>query len=187
LALGYEKIPATTTNCAMIRCWRGKLAARGLCVAGKSTLNRLELSPTGADRAITRSVTIRRPSRGCWSTCSWSRTSAHRRDHRSRFDRRFGAQRSGGRFFHGYYDCYCYLPLYLFCGRHLLASKLRRANINAAAGSVEWLLKIRNPNISRENSLSLTMVSTNPPVTPEAASTLSKIRVNVGLPPCFMR
>jgi Transposase DDE domain group 1 len=25
-----------------------------------------------------------------------------------------------GRFFHGYYDCYCYLPLYVFCGRHLL-------------------------------------------------------------------
>ena len=35
-----------------------------------------------------------------------------------------------GRFFHGYYDCYCYLPLYVFCGRHLLAAKLRRANID---------------------------------------------------------
>jgi hypothetical protein len=42
-----------------------------------------------------------------------------------------------GRFFHGYYDCYCYLPLYIFCGRHLLAAKLRRSNIDAAAGSVE--------------------------------------------------
>jgi hypothetical protein len=38
-----------------------------------------------------------------------------------------------GRFFHGYYGGYCYLPLYIFCGRHLLASKLRRANIDAAA------------------------------------------------------
>ena len=37
-----------------------------------------------------------------------------------------------GRFFHGYYDCYCYLPLYIFCGRHLLAAKLRRSNIDAA-------------------------------------------------------
>ena len=36
-----------------------------------------------------------------------------------------------GRFFHGYYDCYCYLPLYIFCGRHLLAAKLRRSNIDA--------------------------------------------------------
>ena len=39
-----------------------------------------------------------------------------------------------GRFFHGYYDCYCYLPLYVFCGRHLLAAKLRRANIDASGG-----------------------------------------------------
>jgi len=34
-----------------------------------------------------------------------------------------------GRFFHGYYDCYCYLPLYIFCGSHLLAAKQRPANI----------------------------------------------------------
>jgi hypothetical protein len=38
-----------------------------------------------------------------------------------------------GRFFHGYYDCYCYLPLYIFCGRHLLAAKLRRASVDATA------------------------------------------------------
>ena len=42
-----------------------------------------------------------------------------------------------GRFFHGYYDCFCYLPLYVFCGRHLLAAKLRRSNIDASAGAVE--------------------------------------------------
>ena len=47
-----------------------------------------------------------------------------------------------GRFFHGYYDCYCYLPLYIFCGRHLLAAKLRRSNIDAAAGSVEEVARI---------------------------------------------
>jgi hypothetical protein len=41
-----------------------------------------------------------------------------------------------GRFFHGYYDSYCYLPLYVFCGRHLVAAKLRQANIDASAGSV---------------------------------------------------
>ncbi len=41
-----------------------------------------------------------------------------------------------GRFFHGYYDCYCYLPLYIFCGRHLLAAKLQpTANIDASAGA----------------------------------------------------
>jgi Transposase DDE domain group 1 len=47
-----------------------------------------------------------------------------------------------GRFFHGYYDCYCYLPLYIFSGRHLLAAKLRRANIDACAGTVEETARI---------------------------------------------
>ena len=47
-----------------------------------------------------------------------------------------------GRFFHGYYRCYCYLPLYIFCGRHLLCARLRRSNIDASAGSVEELERI---------------------------------------------
>src|SRR4029079_658013 len=47
-----------------------------------------------------------------------------------------------GRFFHGYYDCSCYLPLYIFCGRHLLAAKLRRSNIDGAAGGVEEVARI---------------------------------------------
>jgi hypothetical protein len=47
-----------------------------------------------------------------------------------------------GRFFHGYYDSYCYLPLYIFCDRHLLAAKLRRANIDASAGAVAEIARI---------------------------------------------
>src|SRR5207302_4376918 len=47
-----------------------------------------------------------------------------------------------GRFFHGYYDCYCYLPLYVFCGRHLLLAKLRPSDIDAAAGSIEAIERI---------------------------------------------
>ncbi len=47
-----------------------------------------------------------------------------------------------GRFFHGYYDCYCYLPLYIFCGEHLLCARVRRSNIDAAAGSLEELQRI---------------------------------------------
>src|SRR5262249_3760379 len=47
-----------------------------------------------------------------------------------------------GRFFHGYYDCYCYLPLYIFCGPHLLAAKLRPANIDASAGAVEEVARL---------------------------------------------
>jgi len=44
-----------------------------------------------------------------------------------------------GRFFHGYYRSYCYLPLYVFCGEFLLWAELRRSNIDASAGSVEAL------------------------------------------------
>jgi Transposase DDE domain group 1 len=47
-----------------------------------------------------------------------------------------------GRFFHGYYDCYCYLPLYVFCGRHLLAAKLRQANIDSAAGAKDEVARL---------------------------------------------
>ena len=47
-----------------------------------------------------------------------------------------------GRFFHGYYDHHCYLPLYVFCGRHLLLARQRRSNIDAAAGSVEEVARM---------------------------------------------
>jgi hypothetical protein len=43
------------------------------------------------------------------------------------------------RFFHGYYNNYCYLPLYIFCGKQLLVAKLRPANIDGAAGALEEL------------------------------------------------
>jgi len=47
-----------------------------------------------------------------------------------------------GRFFHGYYGHYCYLPLYIFYGEHLLCARLRAANIDGAAGSVEELERL---------------------------------------------
>jgi len=46
------------------------------------------------------------------------------------------------RFFHGYYDSYCYLPLYVFCGSYLLTARLRPSNIDASKGTVEVLQKI---------------------------------------------
>ena len=49
-----------------------------------------------------------------------------------------------GRFFHGYYRCYCYMPLYVTCGDHLLVAKLRTANQDASAGSLgvlAWLVE----------------------------------------------
>jgi hypothetical protein len=47
-----------------------------------------------------------------------------------------------GRFFHGYYRHYCYLPLYIFCGGFVLWSELRRSDIDGSAGSVEALERI---------------------------------------------
>jgi hypothetical protein len=50
--------------------------------------------------------------------------------------------RQEGRFFHGYYDHYCYLPLYVFCGTHLLLSRMRRSNIDGSAGAREEIARI---------------------------------------------
>jgi hypothetical protein len=47
-----------------------------------------------------------------------------------------------GRFFHGHYDEYCYLPLYVFCGRHLLLARQRRANVAGSHGAVEEVTRI---------------------------------------------
>ncbi len=47
-----------------------------------------------------------------------------------------------GRYFNAFYDCYCYLPLYIFCGRHLLAAKLRGADKDAADGAKEEIARI---------------------------------------------
>jgi hypothetical protein len=47
-----------------------------------------------------------------------------------------------GRFFHGYYGHYCYLPLYIFCGEHLLCARVRRADGDGAAGCVEEVARL---------------------------------------------
>jgi len=47
-----------------------------------------------------------------------------------------------GRFFHGYYDSYCYLPLYVFCGEHVLCARLREADHDAAFGSLQEIQRI---------------------------------------------
>src|SRR3982750_4426788 len=47
-----------------------------------------------------------------------------------------------GRFFHGYYDCYCYLPLYIFCGDHVLCARLRQSHTDASAGSLTEIQRV---------------------------------------------
>lgn len=119
---------------------------RGKSLAGKSTLNRLELTPVGADEKS-----------------RYKKVVARHRDIENFFVEMFLALHPTppkeivldvdatddpihghqlGRFFHGYYDGYCYLPLYIFCGEFLLCAKLRPSDIDGAAGSAKQLAKI---------------------------------------------
>src|SRR6516162_4357259 len=148
IALGYEDLNDhdELRHDPMMAVLAGKLTAkREECtpVAGKSTLNRLELSqlqPTRYHKIAHNPEAIRNLLVDVF-------VEAHARppkqiilDLDATDDPLHGHQE--GRFFHGYYDCYCYLPLYIFCDRHLLAAKLRRSNIDASAGAVEEVARI---------------------------------------------
>src|SRR3982074_1146939 len=93
-------------------------------VAGKSTLNRLELSrlePTRYHKISHNPIAIKRLLVDLFLEAHDRAPSEVILDLDATDDPVHGNQE--GRFFHGYYDCYCYLPLYVFCGRHLLAAK----------------------------------------------------------------
>jgi Transposase DDE domain group 1 len=148
IALGYEDLidHDELRHDPVMAVLAGKLAAtRSDCapLAGKSTLNRLELSRTEP----TRYAKIAADADAIEALLVDLFLDAHAKPPRqltldldATDDPLHGHQE--GRFFHGYYDSYCYLPLYVFCGRHLLAAKLRRSNIDAAAGSVEEMTRI---------------------------------------------
>ncbi len=119
----------------------GKLSAhRRDCapLAGKSTLNRLELSrpePTKYHRVSHDPAAIEALFGQVFLEAHTKAPKQIILDLDATDDPIHGHQE--GRFFHGYYDSYCYLPLYIFCGRHLLAAKLRPSNIDGAAGARE--------------------------------------------------
>jgi hypothetical protein len=119
---------------------------RGAALAGKSTLNRLELRPAewlGRDRYKKIFADERKVERYFVQVFLDSYPRAPERivlDVDATDDPLHGKQE--GRFFHGYYDCYCYLPLYIFCADHLLCAKLRPADIDAAEGASEELRRI---------------------------------------------
>jgi len=115
-------------------------------LAGKSTLNRLELTPAGS------------PAAERYNKISYSAEAfdtllvdlfleAHPHAPREvvldldATDTPLHG-RQEARFFHGYYGHYCYLPLYVFCGDHLLCARLRPSNIDASAGSLEEVQRI---------------------------------------------
>jgi hypothetical protein len=148
IALGYEDLNDhdELRHDPLMAVLAGKLVARRpdcAPVAGKSTLNRLELSlpePTRYHKIAYEEAAIE-------ALLVTLFLEAHARppeqiilDLDATDDPLHGHQE--GRFFHGYYDCYCYLPLYVFCGRHLLAAKLRPSDIDASAGSVEQVERI---------------------------------------------
>lgn len=148
IALGYEDLNDHDhlRHDPVMAVLAGKLAAkRSDCapVAGKSTLNRLELSSA----TPTRYHRIAHDPSSIEALFVTLFLEAHRTapaqiilDPDATDDPLHGDQE--GRFFHGYYDCYCYLPLYIFCGRHLLAAQLRRSNIDAAAGAVDEVARL---------------------------------------------
>jgi hypothetical protein len=115
----------------------------GKSLAGKSTLNRLELTPTGADeRSRYKKIVARHRDMELFFVETF--LSLHSQppkeivlDLDATDDPIHGHQL--GRFFHGYYDGYCYMPLYIFCGEFLLCAKLRPSDIDGAAGSVKQL------------------------------------------------
>lgn len=119
---------------------------RGKALAGKSTLNRLELTPAGAgEESRYKKIVLHTDRADALLVDAFLQAHAAPPariviDLDSTFAPLHGHQL--GRFFHGYYDCYCYLPLYVFCGAHLLAAKLRPANIDGAAGAREVIRRI---------------------------------------------
>ena len=148
IALGYEDLidhdqlrhdPVLATLAGKLQAKRQNCAP----LAGKSTLNRLEHAPLGPSRyhkighdpAAIEDLFVE-----MFLEAYKAPPDEIILDLDATDDPLHGHQE--GRFFHGYYDCYCYLPLYVFCGRHLLAAKLRRSNIDASAGAKDEVERI---------------------------------------------
>ena len=119
---------------------------KGCAIAGKSTLNRLELTPLDAD-ATSRYKKIVADSSAMddllvdlFLEAYVSPPEEIVLDVDATDDPLHGHQE--GRFFHGYYRGYCYLPLYIFCDEHLLCARLRKADQDGAAGTVDELSQI---------------------------------------------
>ncbi len=119
---------------------------KGKPLAGKSTLNRLELTPVRANKdSRYKKVTADHHAIDAFFVDMFLQSyykapSVIVLDLDATDDPIHGHQL--GRFFHGYYKNYCFLPLYIFCGEHLLCARLRPSDIDASAGSVKELERI---------------------------------------------
>ena len=148
LALGYEDLNdhdqlradpllAVMAGCADVTGQKRKQERdRGNPLAGKSTLNRLEQSRERPDRY--RKINYNAQAIDELWVQIFLESHAEEPDEiildLDATDTPLHGEQEG-RFFHGYYDAYCYLPLYIFCGDHLLCARLRPSNIDASKGS----------------------------------------------------
>jgi len=125
---------------------RRQEVAKGIPLAGKSTLNRLELTPEDASAASRyKKIVYNREKMEYFFVSTFLKSkSAPPKSIVLDLDATdiplFGQQE--GRFYHGYYDCYCYLPLYIFCGDELLCALLRQSNIDGSFGALEEVERI---------------------------------------------
>ena len=149
IALGYEDLidHDGLRHDPVLAAAMGKLeAGREACapLAGKSTLNRLEHAPKAEPTRYHKighdGAAIERLFVDLFIEAQGAAPEQVILDLDATDDPIHGEQE--GRFFHGYYGGYCYLPLYIFCGRHLLAAKLRPSNIDASAGALEEIIRI---------------------------------------------
>jgi hypothetical protein len=148
IALGYEDLndhddlrhdPVMSVLASKLKAGRSDCAP----VAGKSTLNRLELSratPTKYRKIAHDPAAIEGLFVDLFIEAHAKAPKQITLDLDATDDPVHGDQE--GRFFNAYYDCYCYLPLYVFCGRHLLAAKLRPSNVDGAAGATQEIARI---------------------------------------------
>jgi hypothetical protein len=148
LALGYEDLNdhEELRNDPLLAVLVEKADGGSPVLAGKSTLNRLELTQETASRKerykkiVLDHGAVDRLLVDIFLAAQREEPKEIILDLDATDDPLHGKQE--GRFFHGYYGHYCYLPLYIFCGEFLLCARLRPSNLDASAGSVEELKRI---------------------------------------------
>src|SRR5436305_13161083 len=149
LALGYEDLNdhERLRRDPLLAVLSGKAEPTQQPLAGKSTLNRLELTLPLGDAAQRRYKKILFDPESADRLLVDLFVEAHAvppaeviLDLDATDDPLHGKQE--GRFFHGYYGHYCYLPLYIFAGDHPLAAILRPSNIDASAGCLPHIERI---------------------------------------------
>lgn len=125
---------------------RSRTADQGKPLAGKSTLNRIELTAVGASPESRYKKTVAHMNQienylvDMYLLQNATPPERIVLDLDATDDRIHGNQL--GRFYHGYYGDYCFLPLYIFSGDHPLCARLRPSNIDAACGAVKQVQRI---------------------------------------------